>query len=165
MKRIIERAHVGIDLLLKCSGEKTQALAGFHCRPRENNSSDLLGEQRGYSHRHSQVGFSRSAGADRENHVKRFERFHIARLIGTLRRDAFFAERADARGRKSAAQLGRWGCGRDTEQRFHFLAGRDAAFAHAVIIFTEDLGRALYLSGGPFDFEVMILQMGRNVQG
>jgi len=165
VKRIIERPHVGIDLLLQRPGQKTEALARFHCRAREDDAVDLLREQGRDGHGHGQIGFSRAAGANGKNHVVSFQRFEIALLVRALRRDAFLAERMRARGREGAAKFaGRFGGG-DLQQRFHFLAVGQAAFADALVVFAENPGGALDLCGSALNFQIVVAQMGRNVQG
>ena len=41
---VIQRAHVGVDFLLQCAGQKSEALAGFHRRAREDDAVDLLSQ-------------------------------------------------------------------------------------------------------------------------
>src|SRR6202050_404971 len=165
MKRIIERAHVGIDLLLKRAGEKSEAFACFYRRTRQDNAVHLFREQRRNGQRYRQVSFPSSSGTDGEDHVESFKRFNVTALVRTFRGDALFAKRASASGRKSTAKCGGRFAGSDAEQRFYFLTAGDAAFADAIVIFGQNLSGAFHLSRRTFDFKIMVLQVGSNVQG
>src|ERR1700693_2391409 len=160
MKRIIEGAHVRVDLLLKRAGEKAESLARFYRRARQDKAVHLFREQRGDGHRDGQVSFPGSSGADGEHHVESFQRFDVTALVRAFRSDALFAKRASASGRKSAAQFGGRFGGSDAEQRFYFLAAGDATFANAIVVFGKNLSSALYLGRRTFDFQIMVLQVG-----
>ena len=98
VQRVVERTHVRIHFFLQRAGKKTQPLARFHRRTRQDDAVHLLRKQRGDRHRDGQIRLSRSAGTDGENHVVGFQRFHVAPLVGALGSDGFLAERTRMRG-------------------------------------------------------------------
>ena len=66
IERIIERAEIGIDLLLHVAGKEAQALARLNGRTRQDDAIDFAGSQRRSGGGDRQIGLagSRRAGAD-----------------------------------------------------------------------------------------------------
>src|SRR6266481_5568826 len=94
IKRVIQRPHVRINLLLQRPRQKSQSLPRLHRRPRQNNPVHLLRQQRAHRHRHGQIRFSGAAGANPERHVVRFNLFHVLPLRRRLRRNHFLPKRS-----------------------------------------------------------------------
>src|SRR6266487_4565948 len=92
VKRVVQWAHVRVDLLLQRPRQKTQSLARFHRRPRQNNAVYLLRQQRAHGHRHRDVCLARAAWTDPKHHVVLLDLFHVAALAGIFRSDLFLAE-------------------------------------------------------------------------
>ena len=144
--------------------KESEALARFDGGARENDAIDLLREKRGDGHGDGEIGLARAAGADGENHVVGFEGFDVSLLVGTLGRDALFAEGTHARRGERTMQRGRRLVGRDAEQRLYFLAAGDVPIADALVVGVEDAGGALDLSGFAFDFDVVVFQVRADAQ-
>src|SRR5229473_2723107 len=92
VKRVVQWAHVRVDLLLQRPRQKAQTLARFHRGPRQNNAVYLLRQQRAHGHRHGNVSLAGSARADPKHHVMLLDLFHVAALAGIFRSDLFLAE-------------------------------------------------------------------------
>ncbi len=61
-QRVVERADVGVHLLLERARHETQVLTGLHGRARENDAADVTELQGALGHGHGQI---RLAGARR----------------------------------------------------------------------------------------------------
>ena len=88
VQRVVERTHVGVHFFLQRAGQKTEPLARFDGRPRQDDAVHLLGEQGGDGHGDGEIGLACSAGTDGEDHVVGFQRLDVTLLVGALRRDA-----------------------------------------------------------------------------
>ena len=62
-------------------------------------------------------------------------------------------------------KLGDWFIGGDAQQRFHFLAVGNRGLPDALVVGIQNARGALHLRGLAFDFEIVVLQMGRDLQG
>ena len=78
-QRVVERAHVRVDLLVERAGQEAEALAGLHGRPREDEPRDLMLLQRAHGGRDGEVGLAGARRTDRERH---------GRASGSRRRSA-----------------------------------------------------------------------------
>ena len=162
---VIERTHVGIDLLLKGAREKTEAFAGFDGGTGEDDAIDLLGKKSLDGHGDGEIGLSGTAGTDGENHIVRFESFDIALLIGAFRSDRFFAERAGTGRRKGAGERVRRTRSSQVKEGFHLIIGGDVAITDTLIVFVEKASGAVHIGGIAFENDVVIEKMSRDVQG
>ncbi len=68
------------------------------------------------------------------------------------------------RGRECSAWNRGWFLGRDSQQGFHFVAVGNFAIADALVVVAQNAGRTLHLRRVTFNFEVVVVQMGANVQ-
>ena len=69
VQRVIERAEIGVHLLLQVAGQEAQALPGLDRRARQHDAVDPPGLQQGDALRHRQVGLAGAGGADAEDHL------------------------------------------------------------------------------------------------
>ncbi len=81
---VVERAHVGVELLLQGAGQVAQALAGLHHRAAEHDAVDLAALEGGHGHRHGEVGLARAGGAQREGEGVVAHGLDVAALAGRL---------------------------------------------------------------------------------
>ena len=65
-ERVVQRAQIGIDLVLQVAGQKAQPLARLDRRAREDDAVDALGAKRRDRLRHGKVCFARAGRADAE---------------------------------------------------------------------------------------------------
>ena len=71
VERVVERAQVGVDLLLQLPGRKPEPLARLDRRAGEDDALDLLLHQGADGQRHRQVGLAGAGRADAEHDVVR----------------------------------------------------------------------------------------------
>ena len=143
----------------KRAGQKSEALAGFDRRARQDDAVDLLGEQRADGHGHGEIRLSRAARADGEHHVVLFDLFHVAALAGVLGRDSFLAEGTRAAVFEHAAWRFVRLFGGYVHQGLDFGAGELTPMTRQVVVFFDDahgLIDALLLA---FDGQAGIVQM------
>ena len=81
---VVERPHVGVELLLERAGEKPEGLAGLDHRAREDDAADLLALEGRHRHGHGQVGLARASGADAEGDGAPADGVDVALLAGRL---------------------------------------------------------------------------------
>src|SRR5207248_3669124 len=93
VQRVVERAEIGIDLLLKVTGQESEPLAGFDSGARENEPADLSIAERRHAHRDGEVALPGAGRADREDEVVLADRLDVRPLIRRLRADALSAHR------------------------------------------------------------------------
>src|SRR6185312_7850406 len=91
VERIVERAEIGIDLLLHIAGEEAEPLAGLDRRAREDQSIDASADQLRHRLRDREIGLTGSRGAEAEDHLVAGERFHIRSLHRRARDDRLLA--------------------------------------------------------------------------
>ncbi len=87
IERVVHRAQIGIDLLRHIAGQKTEALAGFDCRPHQYQAADRLFSQSFHSRSHGQIGLAGTGGPNAEGQIGIAHRPRIGNLIGTARTD------------------------------------------------------------------------------
>ena len=109
VERVIERAEIGIDLLLEIAGQEAEPLAGLDGGAREHDAVDTAGLQHRHRLRHREIGFAGAGWADREHRFRAGEEFDIAQLPGAQRRDgaAAGADRRQIGERQAGGGLGR----------------------------------------------------------
>ena len=69
VKRVIQRAQIGIDLLRQVARQEAEPFAGFDRRPRQHQALDLLALQRIDRARHGEIGFAGAGRTDAEGDV------------------------------------------------------------------------------------------------
>ena len=121
VQRVVQQTHVWIDFFLQRSRKKAQAFARFHRRPRQNDSTHLLGKQRRDRFGDREIGLSGPRRAGGKHHLVGFQRFHVKVLVDAFGRDALFASCARACRRKRAFQIRAGFFGGDLEQGFYFV--------------------------------------------
>ena len=65
-ERVVQRAQVGVDLVLQVAGQKAQPLARLNRRAREDDAVDALGAKRRDCLRHGEVSLAGAGRADAE---------------------------------------------------------------------------------------------------
>ena len=91
-ERVIERAYVGVELLLQRAGKKPERLPRLDDGARQHDASDLLALQGGDGHRHGEVGLAGARRADSEGDGVLAYRVDVALLAGGLGPDGAPAE-------------------------------------------------------------------------
>ena len=86
VKRIVERAQIGIDLLLHVAWKETEALAGFHGGARQDDAIDLAGGERGGGGGDGEIGLAGSGGARAQDELVTTQGLHVGPLHGRARR-------------------------------------------------------------------------------
>ena len=79
---VVERAEVGVDLLLERAGEEAEAFAGFDGGADEDDAADFLGHEGGDGHGYGEVGLAGAGGAEAEGHVGLLDGFDVLALVG-----------------------------------------------------------------------------------
>ena len=108
VERVVQRAQIGIHFLLQSTGEKSEALAGFYRRAREDDAVHLLVDQGSDRHGHGKIGLACAGWPDAEYHVVLLDGLDIAALIEALGLYDALAERALPSGFGEPAQCRRW---------------------------------------------------------
>ena len=85
VERVVERAQVGIDLLLQRAGQKAQTFAGFDRRANQDDAADLFGHQGGDRHGDGEIGLAGTGGAEAEGHVALLDGLDVLALVGRAR--------------------------------------------------------------------------------
>src|SRR2546429_564258 len=67
VERVVERAEIGIDLLLKVTGQESEPLARFDSGAREDEPADLSIAERRHAHRDGEIALPGAGGADPED--------------------------------------------------------------------------------------------------
>ena len=98
MQRVVERAQVGVDLLVERAGQEAQPLPRLDGGPGEDDPVDLLLLQRPDRLGHGQVGLAGAGGADAEDDGVLVDRVDIALLVGRLGADRPAARGEDVEG-------------------------------------------------------------------
>ncbi len=139
VERVVQRAQVGIDLVLQRPRQKSQALAGFDRRTRQDDAVHALRQQRRDRHGDGEVSLAGARRADAEDHVVFLDGFQIAALVQALGLDGAAPERALPSGFGQSAQRG-LGIGHQHAQHAVQVAVvEDVAGAVQVIVVGEDL--------------------------
>jgi hypothetical protein len=94
VERVVDRAEIGIDLLLHVAGQEAEPLARLDRRARQDQALDAAGDELRHRLRHGEIGLAGACRPEREDHVVRDERAHICRLRDRARHDRLLA-RAD----------------------------------------------------------------------
>ncbi len=84
VKRVVDRAQIGIDFFAHVAGQKAEPLAGLDRRPRQHDAIDFLALEQLHGMRHRNPGLAGSGGAGRKHQRMALERANI----GVLRRGA-----------------------------------------------------------------------------
>ena len=87
MKRVVERAQVGIDLLGQVAGQKAEFLPSLDGGSRQDDSNHLMAVERCDRQRHGQIRLAGSSGPRSEDHIVVAHELDITPLIQVLRRD------------------------------------------------------------------------------
>jgi hypothetical protein len=102
VERVVDRAEIGIDLLLHVAGQEAEPLARLDRGARQDQPLDAAGDQLRHRLRHGEIGLAGARRPEREDHVVRDELAHIMRLRDRARDDRLLA-RADHDRRRAAA--------------------------------------------------------------
>ena len=87
VQRVVERAQIGVDLLLEIAGQEAEALAGFDGRAREHDAVDLAGLKQHDALGDGEVGLAGAGRPDGEHHLVFGQQLHVFRLFGRARAD------------------------------------------------------------------------------
>ena len=71
VQRVVERAQIGIDLLLHVAGQEAQPFAGLHRGAGQHDAVHLAGLQHRHRLRHREIGLAGAGRADAEHHLVR----------------------------------------------------------------------------------------------
>ena len=85
LQRVVERPHIGIDLLLQVARQEAQPLAGLDRRPRQDDPLDPALLQQRHRHGDGEIGLAGAGRPQREDQVVAVEGAQIGRLIGRAR--------------------------------------------------------------------------------
>ena len=108
VQRVVERAQIGIDLLLHVAGQEAEPLAGLDRRAGQHDAVDLAGLQHRDRLGDREIGLAGAGRADAEHHLVRGQRLHVGGLAGAARPDraAPGADRRQVRQRQARIVLG-----------------------------------------------------------
>ena len=82
---VVERAQIGVHLLLQAAGQKAQLLAGLHRRTHQDDAAHLLGIHRGHRHGDGQVGLAGAGRTHAEGHVVLLDGLDVFALVDGAR--------------------------------------------------------------------------------
>ena len=77
VQRVVERAQIGIDLLLHVAGQEAQPLAGLHRRAGQHDPVHPAGLQQRHPLGHREVGLAGAGRADAEHHLVPRQHVHV----------------------------------------------------------------------------------------
>ncbi len=83
VQRVVERAQIGVDLLLHVAGQEAEAFAGLDRGAGQHDPIDLAGLQHGHGLGDGEIGLAGAGRADAEHHLVACQRFHVGGLAGT----------------------------------------------------------------------------------
>ena len=83
-KGVVERTHVGIDLILEGTGQKAQVLPRLDNRTRQDQTAHLVTLERGDGERHGQIGLTGTGRTQAKRDGMRADGIHIAFLTERL---------------------------------------------------------------------------------
>ena len=89
VQRVIERPQIGVHLLLQVTGQKAQALTGFHRRSGEDDPLHLALLQAAHRLHHRQKGFAGAGRAQRQGEVVALHRLDVLLLPQGARAQQF----------------------------------------------------------------------------
>ena len=81
---VVERADVGVNLLLERAGQEAQVLTGLHGRAREDDATDVAALQGAHGHGHGQIGLAGARGPKAKRHGVVADALDVAALTGGL---------------------------------------------------------------------------------
>ena len=84
VQRVVQRAQVRHDLLVKVARQKAERFAGLDGGAGQDDARDLAFAQRGQRHGHRQVGLARAGRADADGHVVAPNRIQVFLLADRL---------------------------------------------------------------------------------
>ncbi len=167
VKRIVNRAQIGIDLFAHVAGQEAEPLARFHRRPRQDDAIDFLALEQLHGMRDRQPGLAGAGGAGAENQRMAAQRADIGVLRG------------GARAHRALAQIQLFeirprGGGVEIEQRalsdgepyraFHVSRGEIVAALEIFIKAFEHAPRLFAGIAGAFDGDVIAARVGDHVE-
>ena len=91
VERVVERAEIGIDLLLHVAGKEAEALARLDRGARQDQPVDAAADQLRHRLRDREIGLAGAGRAEREDHLVAGERFHVGGLHLRARDDRLLA--------------------------------------------------------------------------
>ena len=162
---VVERAEVGVDLLLERAGKEAEALACFDGGADEDDAADLLGDERGDGHGDGEVGLAGSGRSEAEGHVGLLDGFDVLALVGGAGlHHALDAGRALLAGFDEGAE-GHGGVGDDQAEHAVELAvlERDAGLAEVLVV-AEDAGDPVDVLVGSGDVDSVGAEIDGHVQ-
>src|SRR5438445_899707 len=86
VERVVERAQVGVDLLLQISWQESEPLPRLDGGPGEDQAADFSVSQRRNAHRDSQKALPRAGWTYREHEIVLADRLDVRTLVVRLRR-------------------------------------------------------------------------------
>lgn len=95
MQGVVERAEVGVDLLVEGARQEAEAFAGLDRGTGQDDAVDLLGLQRLHRLGHGQVGLAGARGADAEDDRVLVDRVDVPLLVEGLGSDGAAARGQD----------------------------------------------------------------------
>jgi hypothetical protein len=69
VQRVVERLHVGIDLVLHVAGQVAQLFARLDRGARQDDPVDLAADEHRHAHGHGEIGLAGARGADAEGQL------------------------------------------------------------------------------------------------
>ncbi len=157
---IVQGTQVGVHFFLQRAGQKSQAFAGFHGRPGQNDARHLFAQQCGNGHGDGQVRLAGAGGSDAEYQIVALHGFQVPPLVDGLRRQDLLAETALF----AAVHQGAQGHFRIESHHAQIAVQvaviEDVAFAHEGVVILQDGFRARDVGCFAFDFQAVIDQLG-----
>ena len=86
-QRVVERAQIGVDLLLKIAGQESELLARFNCGAGEDYAVDFLCAKSRHRHGDREISFTCAGGSDAESDRVFADGFDIFLLTERFRLD------------------------------------------------------------------------------
>ena len=107
-ERVVDRAHVGVELGLQVAGQEAQALASLDHGARDDEAPALAVAQRAHGRRDREVGLARAARTDAEGERVLLDHLEVAALVLGARLEGIDAQsaRVDARARLGPGRRG-----------------------------------------------------------
>ena len=164
VKRVVQRAQIGIDLLLQRSRQEAQALAGFDRRTRQHDAIHALRHQRSDSHGDGQIRLAGAGGANAEDHVVLFDGFQIAALVDALGLDRALAKGALLAGFGQTAQGGCPVGGQDANHGAQISVDEAVSVAQQVLIVGKHLLDPADVAGRAGDLDGVGAQVDGDIQ-